>query len=126
MTSESKDKSQKSMDKLINIVSQLRDPTNGCPWDLEQTHNSLIPFVLEEAHEVANAIREESTNNLREELGDLLLQIVLHAQIASEKKRFDMNDITDEIIKKLIRRHPHIFTKKESIPLGILKKKGQD
>ncbi len=101
-----------TINDLINIVSLLRDPTNGCPWYKIQTHDSLIPFVLEEAHEVAHAIREGNSNELKEELGDLLLQIVLHAQIAKEQKQFSISDIAQEITKKLIRRHPHIFQNK--------------
>tara|TARA_Y100001968_G_scaffold33800_1_gene25980 strand:+ start:4658 stop:5473 length:816 start_codon:yes stop_codon:yes gene_type:complete len=99
-----------SISQLIQIVSQLRDRENGCPWDVKQTHKSLIPYVLEEAHEVADAIREENDEHLIEELGDLLLQIVLHAQIASEENRFDLADIVKNISEKLIRRHPHVFT----------------
>ena len=76
---------EESLNKLLKVISQLRDPINGCPWDLEQTHKSLIPFVLEEAYEVVDAIREVNENHLIEELGDLLLQVVLHAQIASPR-----------------------------------------
>ena len=101
-----------SISKLIKVVEQLRDPKDGCPWDLEQTHNSLIPFVLEEAHEVADAIRQNDDKNLCEELGDLLLQVVLHAQIANEEQRFDLTDIAEGITQKLIRRHPHVFLQK--------------
>ena len=97
------------MQRLIDVVAQLRDPTTGCPWDLEQTHASLVPYVLEEAHEVADAIRHGDDNHLKEELGDLLLQVVLHAQIAGEEQRFDLDAIADGISDKLIRRHPHVF-----------------
>ena len=90
-------------------MAHLRDPTTGCPWDLEQTHASLLPYVLEEAHEVADAIRQGSDVDLKEELGDLLLQVVLHAQIAREQQRFDLDAIADGIRDKLIRRHPHVF-----------------
>ena len=98
-----------AIQRLIDVVAQLRDPTTGCPWDLEQTHASLVPYVLEEAHEVADAIRQGDDNHLKEELGDLLLQVVLHAQIAGEEQRFDLNAIADGISEKLIRRHPHVF-----------------
>lgn len=98
-----------ALQRLIDVVAQLRDPTTGCPWDLEQTHASLVPYVLEEAHEVADAIRHGDDNHLREELGDLLLQVVLHAQIAREEQRFDLDAIADGIRDKLIRRHPHVF-----------------
>ena len=97
------------MQRLIEVVAQLRDPTTGCPWDQEQTHASLVPYVLEEAHEVADAIRHGDDNHLKEELGDLLLQVVLHAQIAGEEQRFDLDAIANGISEKMIRRHPHVF-----------------
>ena len=95
--------------KLIEVVAQLRHPDLGCPWDLEQTHQSLVPYVLEEAHEVADAIRHGDDDHLVEELGDLLLQVVLHAQIAEEEGRFDLAKIASGISAKLVRRHPHVF-----------------
>ena len=101
--------------ELIAIVERLRDPVSGCPWDLEQTHESLIPYVLEEAHEVADAIRQGDAisqgdaDPLCEELGDLLLQVVLHARIAQEAGRFDLAAITRAISAKMVRRHPHVF-----------------
>ena len=98
-----------AIQRLIDVVAQLRDPTTGCPWDLEQTHASLVPYVLEEAHEVADAIRHGDDHHLKEELGDLLLQVVLHAQIAGEEQRFNLHAIADGISDKLIRRHPHVF-----------------
>ena len=98
-----------AIQRLIDVVAQLRDPTTGCPWDLEQTHASLVPYVLEEAHEVADAIRHGDDHHLKEELGDLLLQVVLHAQIAGEEQRFDLDAIATGISNKLIRRHPHVF-----------------
>ena len=98
-----------AVQRLVDVVAQLRNPSTGCPWDLEQTHASLVPYVLEEAHEVADAIRQGDDQHLKEELGDLLLQVVLHAQIAGEEQRFDLNAIADGISNKLIRRHPHVF-----------------
>ncbi|QPN55341.1 nucleoside triphosphate pyrophosphohydrolase [Synechococcus sp. CBW1107] len=95
---------------LIAVVARLRDPENGCPWDLEQTHASLVPYVLEEAHEVADAIRHGDDLHLAEELGDLLLQVLLHAQIASEAGRFDLTAISRGLHDKLVRRHPHVFS----------------
>ena len=95
--------------ELIAVVDQLRDPEGGCPWDLEQTHASLAPYVLEEAHEVADAIRYGNDTHLAEELGDLLLQVILHAQIASEAGRFDLEQIVRGLSTKLVRRHPHVF-----------------
>ncbi len=100
--------------RLEEVVAQLRDPTTGCPWDLEQTHQSLVPYVLEEAHEVADAIRHGDDRHLREELGDLLLQVVLHARIAGEDNRFDLDAIAEGISDKLIRRHPHVFADAEA------------
>ena len=95
--------------ELIAIVERLRDPVSGCPWDLEQTHESLIPYVLEEAHEVTDAISQGDADPLCEELGDLLLQVVLHARIAQEAGRFDLAAIARAISAKMVRRHPHVF-----------------
>lgn len=98
-----------ALSELIAVVERLRDPEGGCPWDLEQTHTSLVPYVLEEAHEVADAIRHGDDRHLAEELGDLLLQVVLHARIAAEEGRFDLASIARGISAKLVRRHPHVF-----------------
>ena len=98
-----------ALQKLINVVARLRDPDQGCPWDLKQTHASLVPYVLEEAHEVADAIRHGDDDHLKEELGDLLLQVILHAQIGREQGRFDVDAIASAISDKLVRRHPHVF-----------------
>ena len=117
MTKTNQLNSEEKIKKLLEVVSDLRDPNNGCPWDLKQTHLSLIPYVLEEAYEVAHAIREDNPDELKEELGDLLLQIILHAQIAKERNLFDMTDIIDIITEKLIRRHPHIFQKKATVSM---------
>ena len=100
--------------ELIAVVARLRDPEGGCPWDREQTHASLVPYVLEEAHEVADAIRHGDDQHLAEELGDLLLQVVLHAQIASEEGRFDLAGIAAGLSAKLVRRHPHVFAEAEA------------
>lgn len=94
--------------KLREIVAQLRAP-GGCPWDREQTHLSLLPGLLEEAYEVAGAVRARDDNNLREELGDLLLLVVMHAEIARDQGRFDLEAVVCEVTEKLIRRHPHVF-----------------
>lgn len=96
------------IDRLKEIARILRSP-GGCPWDIEQTHETLIPCLLEEAYEVTTAIQKNDTTNLREELGDLLLQPIMHAQIASEQGTFTLDDIAQEICEKLIRRHPHVF-----------------
>ena len=100
-------------ERLRDIVAKLRSP-EGCPWDREQTNASLVPALLEEAYEVAGAVYAQDDANLREELGDLLLLIVMHAQIASEEKRFDIDEIAREVSEKLIRRHPHVFGKSEA------------
>jgi len=99
-------------DRLIEIMARLRG-SQGCPWDREQTHDSLKRYLIEEAYEILDAIDSQDPQHLKEELGDLLLQIVFHAQIASESNRFDMGDVLEGIITKLIRRHPHVFGETE-------------
>ena len=94
---------------LVEVVARLRSP-EGCPWDVEQTHESLKPFLLEEAYEVLEALDARDLRHLREELGDLLLQILLHAQIESEEQTFNIEDVITDLTRKLIRRHPHVFT----------------
>jgi len=106
--------SLEALAELIAVVNRLRDPETGCPWDLEQTHRSLIPYVLEEAHEVADAIRHGDDSQLADELGDLLLQVLLHARIASEAGRFDLETVARSISAKLVRRHPHVFAGAEA------------
>ncbi|MEB3332210.1 MAG: nucleoside triphosphate pyrophosphohydrolase [Synechococcaceae cyanobacterium] len=100
---------------LVAVVDHLRHPEAGCPWDLEQTHASLIPYALEEAHELADAIRHGDDAHLAEELGDLLLQVLLHARIASETGRFGLLEVASGIRDKLIRRHPHVFGEAEAV-----------
>ena len=95
--------------RLIEIMAALRTPGTGCPWDLEQTFATIAPYTLEEAYEVADAIARDDVANLREELGDLLLQVVFHARMAEEEDRFDFGDVVEAITRKLIRRHPHVF-----------------
>ncbi|MGZ4164356.1 MAG: nucleoside triphosphate pyrophosphohydrolase, partial [Tumebacillaceae bacterium] len=95
--------------KFVEIIAALRDPDTGCPWDLKQTHQSLRPYVLEEAYEVADAIDRDDPFDLADELGDLLLQIVLHAQIGAEEGTFDIYDVVQAVSDKMIRRHPHVF-----------------
>ena len=99
----------RSLQHLIEVVAQLRSPDGGCPWDLAQTQQTLIPYVIEEAYEVADAIRGGKQNAIAEELGDLLLQVVLQAQIAGELGHFTLEEIAIGITEKLIRRHPHVF-----------------
>ncbi|WP_113893045.1 nucleoside triphosphate pyrophosphohydrolase [Roseiarcus fermentans] len=95
--------------RLIEIMAALRDPQGGCPWDLEQTFASIAPFTIEEAYEVADAIERGETGDLRDELGDLLLQVVFHARMAEEAGLFDFGGVVESITTKLIRRHPHVF-----------------
>ena len=98
-----------ALQRLIEVVAKLRSPEDGCPWDLAQTPETLIPYVLEEAYEVVDAIRQGEPEAIADELGDLLLQVVLQAQIASEAEQFDLATVADQISEKLIRRHPHVF-----------------
>ncbi|CAN5592196.1 nucleoside triphosphate pyrophosphohydrolase [soil metagenome] len=107
--------------RLIEITAQLRAP-GGFPWDREQTHESLVPGLLEEAYEVAAAIQAKDDANLREELGDLLLQVIFHAQIATESGRFTIEDVAREISDKLVRRHPHVFAESEARDTGAVLK----
>lgn len=99
----------KSMDKFIKTIAKLRG-TNGCPWDKEQTHKTLKRYLIEEAYEAIEAIDRNNPKAIMEELGDVLLQVVLHAQIASENKHFSLKDIVNCINKKMITRHPHVFS----------------
>jgi ATP diphosphatase len=95
--------------RLNEIMAALRTPGTGCPWDLEQTFATIVPYTLEEAYEVADAIERGDVADLREELGDLLLQVVFHARMAEEEDQFDFGDVVEAITRKLIRRHPHVF-----------------
>ncbi len=98
-----------ALQHLIEVVAQLRSPDGGCPWDLEQTPQTLIPYVIEEAYEVVHALRQDDQQAIAEELGDLLLQVVLQAQIAQEYGHFSLQEVAEGISEKLIRRHPHVF-----------------
>jgi MazG family protein len=100
--------SARSLQDFVSTVAKLRAP-DGCPWDREQTHRSLVPFLIEESYELAEAIENGRDVEILEELGDVLLQVVLHAQIASESKRFSINDVANAVNEKMIRRHPHVF-----------------
>lgn len=95
---------------LLEIVSRLRNPDGGCPWDLAQSYATIVPHTIEEAYEVAEAIERGDWDELPDELGDLLFQVVFYAQIASEEERFDFADVVDAIATKMIRRHPHVFS----------------
>jgi len=98
-----------SITRLLDIMARLRDPQRGCPWDLEQTFRTIAPYTIEEAYEVADAIERDDLASLRGELGDLLFQVVFHAQMASERGAFAFDDVVAAICDKLERRHPHVF-----------------
>jgi len=102
---------------LISNIKALKDKTWGCPWQKMQSHRSLIPFLHEESNEFLDAIYEKNTDNICEELGDLLLQVMLHAEIGYEEKEFTLNDVIKNLNKKIINRHPYIFSKKEKVSL---------
>jgi tetrapyrrole methylase family protein/MazG family protein/ATP diphosphatase len=97
------------LDRLIAIMARLRDPVGGCPWDLEQTFATIAPYTVEEAYEVADAIARGDLGDLKEELGDLLLQVVYHARMAQEQDAFAFNEVAEAICEKMVRRHPHVF-----------------
>jgi len=98
------------MEKLLEIMVALRDPQSGCPWDIKQTFQTIIPYTLEEAYEVADAIESGDMQELKSELGDLLFQIVFYAQMAKEQGEFEFNDVVEAVSEKLKRRHPHVFS----------------
>ncbi|MCP3054466.1 nucleoside triphosphate pyrophosphohydrolase [Aurantimonas marianensis] len=99
----------KDIARLIEIMAALRDPKTGCPWDIEQSFATIAPYTVEEAYEVSDAIERDDMVDLREELGDLLLQVAYHAQLAAEQGLFDFGDVVETITRKMIRRHPHVF-----------------
>lgn len=107
-----------SIQKLLDVMRKLRDPEDGCPWDVEQSFETIAPYTVEEAYEVADAIARDDIPGLRDELGDLLLQVVFHAQMADEAGHFNFDDITQGIAEKMIRRHPHVFGSKEERQTG--------
>ena len=95
--------------RLLEIMAKLRDKEHGCPWDIEQNYASIVPYTIEEAYEVAEAIEQNDLNALKGELGDLLLQVVFHAQMANEESAFDFEAVAKGICDKMVRRHPHVF-----------------
>jgi nucleoside triphosphate diphosphatase len=112
---------ESAFDKLVEIVAQLRAP-GGCPWDREQTNESLLSATIEEAYEVAEAARSRDNAHFREELGDLLLLVVMHAEIAREAGRFNIENVITEVTEKLIRRHPHVFGESDAKDSGAVLK----
>jgi ATP diphosphatase len=99
----------RDIQRLLEIMAALRTPGIGCPWDLEQNFSTIAPYTIEEAYEVADAIARHDLHDLRDELGDLLLQVVFHARMAAEQNAFDFGDVVQSITEKLVRRHPHVF-----------------
>jgi nucleoside triphosphate diphosphatase len=111
----------RDISRLIEIMAALRTPVTGCPWDLEQNFATIVPYTIEEAYEVADAITRDDFEDLREELGDLLLQVVYHARMAEEQNAFAFGDVVEAITKKMIRRHPHVFADQDGniAPAGV-------
>lgn len=98
-----------SLEDLLILMTRLRDPVAGCPWDIQQTYSSIAPSTLEEAYEVVDAIEKKDFPHLKEELGDLLFQVIFYAELGREEGRFDFHEITSALVEKLVRRHPHVF-----------------
>jgi ATP diphosphatase len=110
-------KPSRDIAELLKLMAALRTPGTGCPWDLEQTFRTIAPYTIEEAYEVADAIARDDLDALRDELGDLLLQVVFHARMAQEQSAFDFGDVVRAITAKLLRRHPHVFGDARSLPV---------
>ena len=115
-----------AIEKLQEIMAMLRDKVHGCPWDLDQTLVSLIPHTIEEVYEVADAIEKNDIDNIVDELGDLLFQVIFYAQIGNEEKIFNFEDVTNAIVRKLLRRHPHVFPTGDAKSFGRGKKISSD
>ena len=107
--SSSSPNAETALRRLVDIMARLRDPDQGCAWDIKQTHETIAPYTIEEAYEVAEAIISGTTDDLRDELGDLLLQVIFQARIAEESGDFNFTDIADSISEKMLKRHPHVF-----------------
>jgi len=110
------------VNELLTIMAQLRDGKSGCPWDLEQSFETIAPYTIEEAYEVADAIQQKNLPALKDELGDLLFQVVFHAQLAKEREAFEFIDIVEAICNKMIRRHPHVFNDQVIVKDDLAKK----
>jgi len=115
-----------AIEKLQEIMAMLRDKVHGCPWDLDQTLVSLIPHTIEEVYEVADAIEKNDIDNIVDELGDLLFQVIFYAQIGNEEKIFNFEDVANAIVRKLLRRHPHVFPTGDAKSFGRGKKISSD
>jgi MazG family protein len=103
-----------NFEKLKDVIADLRHPTDGCPWDLKQTHETLLKYLLEESYEFIEAVEEKDPKKMEEEIGDVLMQVLLHAQLGSEKGHFDIESVSAKLTEKLIRRHPHVFENKDT------------
>jgi len=110
-----KNKGMSNITKLLDIMAKLRDKQNGCPWDVEQTYETIAPYTIEEAYEVADAIDRNDMPALKEELGDLLFQVVFHSQMAKEEKKFTFEEVVEAVCEKMVRRHPHVFSGGEKV-----------
>ena len=108
-------KTKSKIEDIVDVVKKLRNPKDGCPWDISQNSKSLAKYTLEEAYEVVEAIEQNKTDELKDELGDLLLQVVYHSVISEEKKQFNINDVIASSVKKMKLRHPHIFLNNKNI-----------
>ncbi len=115
------DRTPKTIADLIAVMAALRTPVTGCPWDLEQSFATIAPYTIEEAYEVADAIARRDLADLKEELGDLLLQVVYHARLAEEEGAFGFDDVVDAIVTKMVRRHPHVFGDESARSAGAAK-----
>ncbi len=115
-----------AFDRLVTIMAKLRDPDGGCPWDLEQSFETIAPYTIEEAYEVADAIQRGDMGDLRSELGDLLLQVVFHARMAAERDLFDADDVANAISDKMVKRHPHVFGDEEVRDAGAQTRAWED
>src|SRR5438046_10482818 len=111
---------------LLDIMAKLRTPVSGCPWDLEQNFSTIAPYTIEEAYEVADAISRGDLDDLKDELGDLLLQVVFHARMAQEQGEFAVPDVVQAITEKLIRRQPHVFGDRQGRNTGAVNLQGDD
>jgi nucleoside triphosphate diphosphatase len=114
-------KPSKDISRLFEIMAALRNPQTGCPWDVEQDFSTIAPYTIEEAYEVLDAVQRHDMHDLREELGDLLLQVVFHARMAEEAGSFDFGDVVEAITTKMIRRHPHVFGDEDAREAGMAK-----
>ena len=117
------EKAMEALDDLRRIMRRLRDPVNGCPWDREQDFSSIAPYTVEEAYEVADAIDRNDLKGLRDELGDLLLQVVFHSQMAEEGGHFSLEEVIEGICEKMVRRHPHVFSEGDASDSAAVKRR---